>query len=75
MQKLGRIGHRRDTRQGWRKPQMSKEGNLTEEDGRGKERNALMHGMYIHKLIKVNYYAEPKKEGRGREWGWELGEG
>ena len=42
---------------------MSKEGDLTEGDGRGKEGNTLMHRMYI----KVNNYAEHKKEGRGRE--------
>ena len=54
---------------------MSKEGDLTEGDERSEEKNTLMHRMYIHKLIKVNYYAEHKNEGRGREWGWELGEG
>ena len=75
MRKLGRIGRRRDSRQRWRKPQMSKEGDLTEGDGRGEEGNTLMHRMYIHKFIKVNYYAEHEKEGRGRVWEWELGEG
>ena len=54
---------------------MSKEGDLIEGDGRGEEGNTLMLRMYIHKLIKVNYYAEHEKEGKGREWGWELGEG
>ena len=46
---------------------MSKEGNLTEGDGRGEEGNTLMNMMYIHKLIRVNHYAEHGKEGRGRE--------
>ena len=36
---------------------MSKEG-----DGRGEEGNTLMRRMYIHKLIKVNHYAEHGKE-------------
>ena len=35
MRKLGSIEHRRDSRQRWRKPQLSKKGNLTEGDGRG----------------------------------------
>ena len=52
---------------------MSREGDLTEGDGRGEEGNTLIHRMYIHELIKVNYYAGHKKEGRGREWEWELG--
>ena len=42
---------------------MSKEGDLTEGDGRGEAGNTLMHRMYIHKLIEVNYYAEHEKEG------------
>ena len=54
---------------------MSKEGDLTEEDGRGEEGNTLMHRMYIHKLIKVNYYAEHEKKGRRKEWGENWGGG
>ena len=75
MWKLGRIGCRRDSRQRQRKLLMSKEGDLTEGDGRGEEENTLMHRMYIHKFIKVNYCAKQEKEEMGREWGWELGEG
>ena len=41
----------------------------------GEEGNTPMHRMYIRKYTKVNYYAEHEKEGREREWGWELGEG
>ena len=45
---------------------MSKEGDLTEGDGKGEEGNTLMYRKYIHKYIKVNYYAEGGKgEGRG----------
>ena len=46
---------------------MSKEGDLTEGDGRGEEGNPLMHMMCAHKLIRVDHYAEHGKEGRGRE--------
>ena len=46
---------------------MGKEGDLTEGDGRGEEGNTLMHRMYIHKLVKVNHYAEQEKEGRVRK--------
>ena len=48
---------------------MSKEGDLTEGDGRGEEGNTPMHMMYINKLTRVNQYAEHGKEGRGRGWG------
>ena len=48
---------------------MSKEGDLTEGDGREEEGNTLMHMMCINKLIRVDHYAEHGKEGRGREWG------
>ena len=49
---------------------MSEEGDLTVGDGRGEEGNTSMVMMYIHKLMKVNHYAELGKEGRGRH---ELG--
>ena len=52
---------------------MSNEGDLTEGDGRGKEGITLMCRMYIHKYIKINYYAEHEKEGRGKEWGGNWG--
>ena len=45
---------------------MSKEGDLTEGDGRGVEGKSLKHMMYIHKL-RLNHYVEHGKEGRGRE--------
>ena len=68
MWKLGRIGHRRDSRQRWRKPQVSKEGELTEGDERGEEGNTLMHVMVcmytstILKPIKLYDYNAPIKK-------------
>ena len=55
-----------------RKPQMSEEGELTGGDGREGEGNKLEHRMDLHKDIKVNYYAENRREGGGRR-GWGLG--
>ena len=46
---------------------MHKEGDLTEGAGRGVEGNTLKHMIYIHKLIRLNHYAEHEREGRGRE--------
>ena len=46
---------------------MNKEGDLTEESWEGVEGNTLKHMMYIHKLIRLNHYAEQEKEGGGRE--------
>ena len=43
---------------------MSEEGDLTEGDGREKERNTSMGLVCIYKLIN-NHYAKYGKEGRG----------
>ena len=63
----GRMSHdpAQEGLQTERKPQMSKEGKLTGGDRREGEGNKLVHRMDIHKDIKVNYYAENRKEGGG----------
>ena len=53
---------------------MSEEGKLSGGDGRERVGNKLVHRMDIHKDIKVNYYAENRKEG-GRGGGEAVGVG
>ena len=52
---------------------MSKEGDLTEGDGRGGEGNTLMHRMYTHKLSKsTTMLSTRRREGGGNgggNWG------